>query len=287
MFRIRVAALLLGAIFSATCGSVQAGVISGDPSSDGWSYVGNSLATGTFIRNAGGGSTFFDVYSQSFIVDANSSLITGAPGTGWLAGDTIIGLGATLFSYNGATIFAKFGSSAALFQPDSNGSASPAGDGKGSFSAGHGGFGSIQISNAANPLSSGGALNNGGSVTRFPDVYVYNGSSSVQVASGGAPAAIADVSRLAYLWNNSVNTLSSFEVFLNVSLAARLGDPLAPAPGDKFDLNVSNRSLQGTDAYGRSAAVSASVPEPASLTVWGLGLVGFTGMAWRKRKRSA
>lgn len=33
--------------------------------------------------------------------------------------------------------------------------------------------------------------------------------------------------------------------------------------------------------------VFSDVPEPSSLAVWGLGLVGFAGMAWRKRKMAA
>lgn len=291
MHRAIVSVISLCAFAFAIQNCAKGGVVSGDPVSDGWTYVGNSLSTGTFIRTVGGRSSNFDVYSHSFLVDAGSSLITGFSGTGWLAGDTIVGLGAVVSGLNtvGATIFAKFGSSGAIFQPDSNGSASPAGNGLGSLSAGHGGLGSIQLSNANNPLSGGSALNNGGSVTRFPDIYLYNGSASVQVAAGGAPAAITDASRLAYLWNNATNRLSSFEVLLNVSLAVRLGDPFAPVPGDKFDLNVSNSNLQGTDAYGRTSPVSAGapVPEPGSLTVWGFGLIGFVCATYRKRKLAA
>jgi hypothetical protein len=259
-------------------GTASAAVITGNPLNDGWTFLGNSLSTGVFIR---GSAANFDVYATSFQLAAASPLITSFPGTGWMASDTIVGIGATIapITSTNATVFAKFGSSSALFSPDSNGRLLAPNDGLGSFTAGHGGLGSIQLDSGTigspGSLKASGAINNGGTFSVFTNTARYNGTSSVPVPQ-------SDIGRLAYQWNNVANGLGGVEALLNVSLLSRLGYSDAPAVGNKFDLNVSLVGGGSTDAFG---VIPAAVPEPSSFVLLASAAIPAL-YKWRKRQNA-
>lgn len=134
-FDIYLRAGLLALGIGTLSGMANALPITGNPVADGWSWQGNSLAPGTYIRGTGGWS--FGVYNQVFTLDVTDG--------NWQTGDQIIGLGGVT---SGQYIFwpnvvAKFGSSTASFSASSL--LSPNGDGNGSFSSGMAGLGGVQV----------------------------------------------------------------------------------------------------------------------------------------------
>lgn len=68
--------------------------ITGDPSSDGWFYIGNSKSVGTYVRTTAGQVFDFDVFVTSFTW--NSSVVTSSAIKGsytFGTGEAVIGLG--------------------------------------------------------------------------------------------------------------------------------------------------------------------------------------------------
>ena len=285
----------------------RASLITGNPLADGWVDHGNSLATGTFIRETA--SWNFDVFSAAFTLSAGNALVNG---TTWQAGDQILGLGGVL---NGAQpiiprLVAKFGTTTATFQPSStaapnlppatyNNNGTVYGNGAGGFAAvGNGGFmvtygfQSDYPSYALDPASQNGAV-----ITTAPgNLYYLNGGVQQQLSSGDYGRVIADFatnSTGALITQNNQNgspssmpVLQTFEVFLNLSDLGRAGYTLLPSALGKGDMALQFKTSSYTDAFvgGFDAPLMAgAVPEPGLLGLLGMG--GLALLIVRRRRK--
>lgn len=256
--------------------TLQASAITftGNPATDGWTFHGNSLSLGTYIRGAG--DYGFDTYSTGFTLSAGDPLYNG---TSWLAGDQILALGGVMnpVEFVVARTVAKFGASTAIFSPSTL--PSPLGNGNGSFSGGDGGLGSVQVDYLYQFSIVGGfsKLDAGqDQAILTPDTVRYYNGASVNINS--------DYGRVLSDFQITAGSdfLLSFEAFLNLTA---LSDPsrgnlgVVPAINGKADMALQNELDVNiwTDAY-----VSQIVPEPSTaglVTLAGLGL-----LAARKRQ---
>ena len=229
------------ALFAATPDANAGFITTGNPATDGWDRIGNSLQNGSYIR--GSGNFSFDVYRTTISPDA-----TLLAATGWLATDLIIGIGGVivntppagwLTATTGADpnfyldsdvrLVSKFGSEnswqASTTPPDM-------GNGAGSQSNGDGGQGSVQLDTNPNQLT---VLNAG--KFQVPD----NGSQyrDTQAFSFSA-SELAEIGRYIYTLDAS-GKLASWEMVLNLTRLITLTDAIA---GPTVD-GRHNQALQG------------------------------------------
>jgi hypothetical protein len=231
--------------------------LTGDPVGDGWSWQGNSLDAGTYIRSTsdatGPGDFSYGVYNNVFSLTASDAGIIGG---GWQAGDQIIGLGGVMmgqYIYS-PSLVAKFGSSAASFSASSTTTAP--GDGNGSFSSGMAGVGGVQV-DFNYEFDSGPGTGTGttarpglAGILLTPDHVLYDGTHQF----GGLMDTFCDVAFFSNACNigsdfarvvadfttdgGSQDILNSFEIALDLSYLQRAGyDPL-PAADGKSDMAV-------------------------------------------------
>lgn len=275
--------------------------ITGNPSADaGWTFNGNSLNNGTYIR--GGGTFSYDIYTKSFVVAADDAALISK---GWTAGDTVIGLGGIMVSndllaihdgwatdgvtavagsdntVNGVDfttsirIVSKFGVSptswsASTVKPN-------AGNGLGSGSGGDGGDGTIELTTNAGDIVSGNAGTLINATNAFQDTF--NGSNWVQTS-------LSNKSFSLYEYQMSGTLLSSWEMMLDTTkLGSLYPYTNIPQPGDRLNqaLQRSVNTVQFTDGL----AVAAPVPEPSAAILSALGAAGLlTFSRIRARQRT-
>lgn len=273
------------------CASInaRAATISGNPVNDGWTFGGNSLANGTYIR--GEGTFSFDIYSAAFTVAAGSNLEISAGDYSWLPGDQIVGLGGKFVSttaaaagwaafqpnpYSGGGVavnddvsgssrpVAKFGTATSNFTTSTTAPFAN-GNGNGSLDAGHGGDGAILARITTNRTLSGA------SQLQLPDrVDRYDASGNL-ILSTSSSAQVEDddlayVARLMYTWDT--NHIGTWQYVVNVSLLAREFPYNAyPEPGDQANMAVQRGDNRFTDGL-VATPLTDVVPEPASLAIW-------------------
>lgn len=248
---LRAGLLVLG--IGTQSGMAHALPITGNPVADGWSFQGNSLDPGTYIRGTAGWS--YGVYNDVFTLGA------GDAGGNWLAGDQIIGLGGkTTGQYiYWPNLVAKFGSSTASFSASS--APSPNGNGNGSFSSGMAGLGGVQVDFnyefdgpnqslrpglAGTILTPDNVLYNGPHQFPNPIVNAFCDANFFLNQCGIAP----DFSRLISLFSQNgsgQDILDSFEVVLDLSYLDRVYGPVPQANG-LSDMAVQSFANAFTDA---------------------------------------
>ena len=250
---------------------VSAVPLTGNPAADGWFSHGNSLSMGTYIRGIGGWS--FAVYSHEFVLESGDALVNGST---WLVGDQIIGLGGVLAPGQSIMprLVAKFGAEGATFSASTL--ASPFGNGRGSFSDGHGGLGSVQVDYAYTFTSS--VLDPGqNGVILTPDfVRYYDGTTTL---------VDADFGRVIALFNGS--QLESWEVVLNLRA---LADPLAGNKGSAIplvnglgDMALQPLPLGALPTYTDALTDRTAIPEPSSAILVLSSLVALSRLLKRRR----
>lgn len=238
---------------AALSGTAQALPLTGNPIADGWSWQGNSLDLGTYIRSTSDkyaeGNFLFGVYNNVFSLSSSDAATVNG---GWQAGDQIIGLGAVMtgqYIYS-PSLVAKFGSSTATFSASST--TTPPGDGNGSFSSGMAGVGGVQVDinyefDSGPGTGTGTTVRPGlAGVLLAPDHVLYNGShpgnSLCDLLFFTNPCSIgSDFARVIadFATNGSgQDILNSFEIALNLSYLERAGYAPLPAVNGKSDMAV-------------------------------------------------
>jgi PEP-CTERM motif len=279
--------------------TASASTISGNPVADGgWTFQGNSLADGTYIR--GGGNTDFNLYTTSFTLAAGSALTSNVTDA-WQAGDTVLAMGGVVTTTNGIAagwgapfvgdavnadlttserIVTKFGTQstswgASTIAPSTG--TSPFGNGLGATSNGDGSNGAILLGTLTGDLT----LANSGVLQGY-------GASDTSQVYKTADSNVGDtISKTIgqYIFNVDPTThvITSWEVFLDTTKLAglALGVPV-PAVGDRIDqaLQRSTNATQFTDALG---TIALATPEPSSLALAVLGTIGLF-LASRRRR---
>lgn len=288
--------------------SSLAAPISGNPLSDGWSFRGNSLYNGTYVR--GGGNYAFDVYTTQFTVtDASAFDIsdhddpsflgyyetahwTKADARPWQVGHTVIGVGGAFNSvtaddagwdaFTGNTVNggingeyrlrlqAKIGSEDATWSASSV--APGAGDGSGSTS--DGGAGAFLIRTSG--WHSLDAWESFGGEMLGLQKEDHISSTNIGV----------DAARVIWTWDDASNRVGTWELLINMSLveedldAALFTGPLPGLLGDSVIASVQVGGGAYTDALAQVA-----VPEPSTIAL--AGIAGLAGVAIVRRRRKS
>jgi hypothetical protein len=275
--------LLLTATLLGAATTTLAASITGNPSVDsGWTTAGNSLDNGVYIRGAG--NFGYDLYTTGFTIQPGSPLLA----SGWSLGDSVVAVGGQIATTDGVSagwglaftgdavnsnltasvrIVSKFGTSptswsASTVRPN-------AGNGDGSTSGGYGGEGAILLGTNVGDLVSANTL-----MTVSLNQRYTNGGATVTNQSN-------DIGRL--IFQTSGGFLSSWEMFLNTTELAGALAPGAEIPliGDRINqtLQRSTNSTLFTDAM----VTIQGVPEPASIVIAGLGILGVLATVRRRK----
>lgn len=282
----------IGSVSNAAINSVT-----GDPSADGFTLVGNSLENGIYVR--GDGNYGYNAYIAGFNIQSGANLENG---TTWLAGDTVLAAGgrfasiiaaeagwsgfsggavnALLSNSTGPKLQAKFGNSEAAWTTSTI--APGGGDGLGSLSYGDGDL----VNGVAIQIRTGTYYSMGGPAfvpgqdqsgvlgwDTNADILMHIAKDS-HIDKTVSMTLGRDVARVMWTDISATGEPASWELFLNVSLISRLNPTftgLLPAIGDNVLMTVQDNDGKYTDAL--------VVPEPATLVLLGLG-----GLLLRKRK---
>ncbi len=276
-------------ILALVAGTAVASTVTGDPLADGWAYSSNSLQNGTYVRNSA--NYGFDIYSTVMTVASGSKLNISDGDYSWLAGDTVIGIGGVFaditateagwdsFTGNavnsllneGTKFVAKFGTKDATFSASTI--APAAGDGVGSTSAS--GNGGVFLRSSGWFTASDWSANKG--ILMLPDKDSH-------IERVGAANPDKRVARLIWQWDAEKQHVTSWQMLLNTSLLDRLQPGLnIPSIGDYAIASVQYRDSAYTDALVQLTGPTAPVPEPATVGIFGLGLVGLAAMRLRRR----
>lgn len=288
------AILTITAVVLMASGMASAVSLTGEAGADGWSYAGNSLSNGTYVR--GSENIGFDVYTTYFTVTDSSVFDlsghddasylsyyetthwTKANARTWEVGQTVLGIGGTFSDITAAEagwdafsgkavnstidneyrlrLQAKIGSSAATW---STSTVAP-GLGTGSGSTGSGGAGAFLV-RTSGWHSLAAWENFAGTMLGLQKTSHIDGYGQV------------DVARVIWTWDEIANRPASWELLLNISLleqdyaAAGFTGALPGLLGDSVIASVQIASAGYTDA------LATVVPEPTMMTLLGLGSV--------------
>jgi hypothetical protein len=292
---VRSATLALLACASASAQSVD---INGGNSWAGWSSVGNSQTSGTWVQ--GSTSRTYDIYSTYFVLNAGQTVggtrIAGysapytpyAAGDGvgytgdladslfsgvWQAGDRIVGMGV---QYTGTTRGSTF-----FFHRDAGGNniaaASSFGANDGVFSHDVGDSSSYMTTVAGNPR---------GQVRQYSvwNGFSQNGSpeeGNFNVPYGNMPTAAFPTRSFAVLDNGSMNRITSAQFFINIDAILRSNGGATYGDGD-FGLDTRFGFWEG-DQVGPGGGFTQqifAIPAPGALA-----LLGLAGLAGARRRR--
>jgi hypothetical protein len=285
---VRSATLALLACASASAQSVD---INGGNSWAGWSSVGNSQTSGTWVK--GSTSRTYDIYSTYFVLSAGQTvggtrIANGAAGDGvgytgetagslfsgaWQAGDRIVGMGV---QYTGTTRGSTF-----FFHRDAGGNniaaASSFGANDGVFSHDVGDSSSYMTTVAGNPR---------GQVRQYSvwNGFSQNGSpeeGNFNVPYGNMPTAAFPTRSFAVLDNGSMNRITSAQFFINIDAILRSNGGATYGDGD-FGLDTRFGFWEG-DQVGPGGGFTQqifAIPAPGALA-----LLGLAGLAGARRRR--
>jgi hypothetical protein len=262
-----------------------ADIVTGDPVADGWTYQGNSLDNGIYIRGAGNFS--FDLYTKVYTVGSTGSFLSMS--SPWSVGDRVLGVGGVFVPRTAASagwpafagdpvnsnldtnvrIVTKYGTSPSAWSASSV--APDAGNGNGSFSNGDGGLGSVLLTTNVGQLTPG----NNGQLIQPALVNVWNGT----VGSNGL-VIDTEVARVAYQLGAN-DQLVRWETFLNTTKLSGLSPLTIPSENDRWNQAIQRNtsSTDFTDALVNSSQ-SASVPAPPAVF---LSITGLMVLAIRRK----
>jgi hypothetical protein len=265
--------------------------INGGNSWAGWSSVGNSQTSGTWVK--GSTSRTYDIYSTYFVLSAGQTvggtrIANGAAGDGvgytgetagslfsgaWQAGDRIVGMGV---QYTGTTRGSTF-----FFHRDAGGNniaaASSFGANDGVFSHDVGDSSSYMTTVAGNPR---------GQVRQYSvwNGFSQNGSpeeGNFNVPYGNMPTAAFPTRSFAVLDNGSMNRITSAQFFINIDAILRSNGGATYGDGD-FGLDTRFGFWEG-DQVGPGGGFTQqifAIPAPGALA-----LLGLAGLAGARRRR--
>jgi hypothetical protein len=286
------AKILVCGTFGVSIASAQIIDINGGNSWAGWSSVGNSQTTGTWVQ--GSTTRTYDIYSTSFELSAGQSvggsrIANGAAGDGvgytgdladslfsgvWQAGDRIVGMG---IQYTGSTRGSQF-----FFHTDTGGnniqaaSSFGASDGVLSFDSGDTSSfisanfnpyrGQVRQYSVWNGFSPNGSPENGNYITPY----------------GVVPSLAMPTRSFTVLDSGSISNSKSIQYFVNYDAILRSNGGLTFGDGD-FGTNT-RFGFQESSQTGFSQQIFpvAAVPEPASMIVLGAGALALV----RRRKNA-
>ncbi len=274
---------------------VIAATITGDPVADGFALTGHSLEKGTYVK--GIANYGYYAYGNGFNVQAGSNLEISDGTYSWQAGDAVVAVGGVFTDdqptgwtlsgnamnsllpdttpYSGPKLQVKFGTEDASWYTST---AAP-GSGNGNSSSSNGG-GRIQVRTSAyfqtdTPLSG------------QTEPWTWNGNSGQLLVldkeshidwDGGDENLDKRVARMIWVWDDTTNQITSWELLLNVSLLDRVAPEdftgKLPKIGDMAIMTVQDNDGAYTDA------LVTTVPEPATMAILGLGGI----LLRRKRK---
>jgi len=296
------AKILVCGTFGVSIASAQIIDINGGNSWAGWSSVGNSQTTGTWVQ--GSTTRTYDIYSTSFELNAGQSvggsrIANGAAGDGvgytgetagslfsgvWQAGDRIVGIG---IQYTGTTRGSTF-----FFHRDAGGnniaaaSSFGANDGVSTFDVGD--TASYMTTTAGNPRGQVRyyALWNGFSQNGTPAEGNFTAPYSWNANPAFGPTAFPDfpTRSFAVLDNGSMALTKSVQYFVNYDAILRSNGGATFGDGD-FGPNTRFgfwEGISGTGNFSQQIFPVAAVPEPASMIVLGAGALALV----RRRKNA-
>jgi len=271
---------------------ITSAAVTGDPSADGWSFLGNSLQKGFYAL--GSANYCYDMYSTAITVAAGSSLHIADGDYSWLSGDTILGTGGRFTnitpvqtgwsSFTGNTINSqlaqeygpklqiKLGTAAAAWSV----STKAPGSGNGSTSTSSGGVGTVHF------RTSGWFHATTPSLDQVTDT-TWSGNSGMlmlldkddhirRVTNTDYYYPDTRVARVIWVFDAALNKPIGWELLLNTSLLDRVA-PIGftgatPGLGNAAVWSVQDRDSAFTDA------VATVVPEPAMFLLLLSGLAG-------------
>lgn len=269
--------------------SAQAAQVTGDPSADsGWTLHGNALQDGVYVD--GSGNFAFDAYGAGFTVEAGSNLQISDGANSWLVGDIVLGVGGVFRTISdaqagwtisgavqnnqldstGPRLQAKFGTADATWQTSTV--APGAGNGSSGSSAGGG---RVQVRTSQ-------YFQTGTPHSGQTEPWTLDGNSGQLLVLDKdehiewSQPVDKHVARMIWNYDQALGHVESWQLLLNVSLMDRTAPAeftgLLPGIGDMAIITVQNSGY--TNAL-------VSVPEPAALSLLGLGALGLL-----RRRRS-
>ncbi|MDD5064410.1 MAG: PEP-CTERM sorting domain-containing protein [Phycisphaerae bacterium] len=273
--------------------------VSGDPTSDGWTFGGNSLANGLYSN--GSANYSYNAYSSVFAVTAGSSLVIDDGDYSWQAGDTVIGAGGQFVSITadeagwsaftgnnvnsqlsqeyGPKLQVKLGTDSAAWTT----STTAPGAGNGGSSTSNGGVGTVHFRtsgwfHATTPLSE--QVTDTTWIGNSGELMLLDKDDHIRrVDVGGYIYPDKRVARVIWQYDEEAGHVGSWELLLNTSLLDRVAPEgftgSTPAAGNIAVFSVQDRDSAYTDC------LVVTAPEPATICLLGFGALSLL------RKRGA